>query len=715
MQEQIHKESLLETLSLYTKLYHHHFSVEALSAGLPVEIGRKEIELFTINDSKALFSRASLNAGLKSKLIKVELGEISPLQLPMILLLSSKKSVILDSFSADKSQAKIITSDEDHILEQWIDISVLKEEYIGFGYLIKKIFKYEIDHKQTLRIDNQHWFWSTVKLSKGIYKDVFLASILINLAVLATPLFTMSVYDRVIPNNSIETLTVFALGVVLVYMIDFTSKYIRTTFLEYAAKKSDIIISSILFEKVMDIKMSHFPKSVGSFANNLKDFETLRSFMTNASLATLIDLPFAVIFLIAIFYLGGSIVIVPLVTIILMLTFAYYIKAPLQKKIDEMHKVSSLKSSILVESLQNIETLKTLGMTSHAQFSWEESCGVAAQIGLKSRVLSSLIPNVTNFLMQLNSVLVVVYGVFLIHDFQLTMGGLIATVILTSRVIAPMGQATALIVGYEDAKQSYNILDDIINLPSDRSDSQKYVEYPSFTGDIEFQNVSFAYPNSDVMVLNDVSFKIRGGEKVAIIGRVGSGKSTVEKLILRLYEPTSGTILIDGIDIKQINPLDLRRNMGYVAQEIQLFKGTLRDNILYRASFASDELLKKVAKISGVEEFVKRHPLGFDMPISERSQGVSGGQKQSIGIARTFLVDVSIMLFDEPSNAMDQLSENYLLKSLKENLVNKTMIMITQKMSMLELAQRVIVMNDSRVYLDGPKEEVLKKLGGANG
>lgn len=709
----IHQKSLIETLSLYTKIYHTHYSVETLSAGLPIELGKSHLDLFSINDSKALFSRASLNAGMKSKLIKVELDDISVLQLPMIILLTSKDSCILDSLSQDKKKAKIITSDEEEIVEQWINLEDLKEDYLGFAYLLKKIYKHDTDQSQTLKIDQKHWFWSTLQLSKTIYIDVILASILINIFILATPLFTMSVYDRVIPNNSIETLTVFAIGVVLVYIIDFFSKYIRSSFLEHAAKKSDVIISSILFEKVMDIKMSSFPQSVGSFANNLKDFDTLRSFLTNATLTAIIDLPFSILFLIIIYYIGGNLVLVPLVTIILMLLFAFLIKKPLQKHIDAMHSVSSKKSSILIESLQNIETLKTLGIASYMQWSWEEACGKSAEIGLKSRILTATIPAVTSFLMQLNSVLVVVYGVFLIKDFELTMGGLIAVVILTSRVIAPMGQATGLITNYEDARTSYNIINNIMELPSDREEATKYVENPSFKGDIEFKNVSFAYPGSDVLVLNDVSFKISNGEKVGIIGRIGSGKSTLEKLLLRLYEPTSGTILIDGIDINQINPADLRKHIGYVSQDIQLLRGTLKENIIYRASYTGDEELKRAAEISGVDEFVKRHPMGFDMPIGERNVGISGGQKQSIGIARAFLYDTSIMLFDEPSNAMDQMTESRLIKSLNEHLKEKTTLLITQKMNMLELVDRVIVMSDSKVYLDGKKSDVIKALQGS--
>jgi len=703
-------------LSLYTKIYHKHFSVESLSAGLPIEIGKSDVKLFSINESKSLFTRASLNAGLKSKLVKTPLLELSSLQLPVIILLSFNESCILDSLSSDGKSAKILTSDENDVLEEWIDLESLEENYIGFSFLLKKIYKYDDEFKNTLKINQKHWFWDTVKLSKNIYKDVFLASVLINLFILATPLFTMSVYDRVIPNNSVETLSVFAIGVIIVYLVDMFSKYVRSTFLEVAAKKSDVIISSIIFEKVMDIKMSHFPSSVGSFANNLKEFDTLRSFLTNATLTALIDLPFAILFLSVIYFIGGNIVIVPMITVLILLIFALLIRKPLQKNIEALQKVSSKKSSILVESLQNIETVKTLGISSHLQWSWEETCGESAKIGLKTRVLSSLIPNITSFFMQLNSVLVVVYGVFLIRDFELTMGGLIAVVILTSRVLAPMGQATGLITNYEDAKSSYKIINDIINLPSDRPTASKFVEHPSFNGEIEFKNVSFSYPDSEMLVLDNISFKIKRGEKVGIIGKIGSGKSTLEKLILRLYEPTSGTILIDGIDINQINPADLRRNVAYVSQDVSLFRGTIKENIMYRASYASDSELKRAARISGVEEFVKRHPLGFDMPIGERGSGVSGGQKQCISIARAFLYDVSIMLFDEPSNAMDQLTESALIHSFKENLKGKTALIVTQKMTMLDVVNRVIVMNEGKIFLDGAKASVLKTLqGGKNG
>lgn len=706
-------DSLLDTLVLYTKLYHKPFSAEALSAGLPVEPGQETPELFSINNSKGLFSRAAARAGLKSSLIKRPLQQISPLQLPIILLLSNQGACILDSFNEDRTEAKIIMPAEEAV-EQWTDIEDLQDEYLGFAFMIKKAYEYSEENKRTLQLGQKHWFWSTLALSKSAYRDVLIASLLLNLFVLASPLFTMNVYDRVIPNNAIETLWMFAIGVIIVYILDAFLKYTRTYLLENAAKKSDIIMSSIIFEKVMDLKISKHPASVGSFASNLKDFDSIRSFLTNATMAALIDLPFAVIFLLVIAYIGGSIVLFPFVTILFIIGYAFFIKKPLRRSIESTHEASAKKNSILIEALNNIETLKSLGAMGQVQWAWEESTGEIANRSLRSRLLSSSIPTITQLLIQLNTVAVIVYGVYMIGEFELSMGGLIAIVILTSRTLAPMGQAAALITNYEDTKTSYERINDIISQPGERPEGKKFVQQPHFTGKIEFVNVSFKYPNSDNQVLKNVSFSIEPGEQVAIIGRIGSGKSTIEKLILGLYEPDSGSILIDGIDINQIDPADLRKNISYVSQDINLFRGTVKDNITYRASHATDGALLKAASISGADEFIRRHPKGYEMPIAERGGGLSGGQRQSIGIARAFLFETPIIMMDEPSNAMDQTTEARLFKNLKENVKNRTAIYVTQKMTLLDIVDRVIVMHEGTIYLDGPKEQVLKKLQGAS-
>ncbi|MBL4730883.1 MAG: type I secretion system permease/ATPase [Sulfurimonas sp.] len=706
--DNLQMDALLDCLVLFTKLYHKPFSAEALTAGLPIEPGSESPALFSINKAKGLFSRAAGRAGLKSSLVRRPLSQISPLQLPMIVLLSNQSACILDSFSKD-GQAKIIMPAEEAI-EQLVDIEDLEDEYIGFGFLIKKEFEYTDDTSRTLHLTQKHWFWSTIKLSTGVYKDVLYASLLINLFVLASPLFTMNVYDRVVPNNAIETLWVFAIGISVIYLIDTFLKFTRTFLLESAAKKSDIIMSSIIFEKVLDLKMANHPASVGSFASNLKDFDSIRNFLTNATMAAIIDLPFAIIFLLVIAYIGGMIVIIPMITMLFILSYALLIKKPLRASIESTHEANAKKSSILIETLNNIETLKTLGTLNQVQWKWEESTGEIATKSLKSRILSSSIPTITQLLIQLNTVMIIVFGVYLIQDHELSMGGLIAVVILTGRALAPMGQVAGLMTNYEDTKTSYEALNDIISQPSERPQGKKFVSLPNFSGHIEFVDVTFTYPNTELPAIKNISFVIEPGEHVAIIGRIGCGKSTIEKLILGLFEADSGQILIDGIDIKQIDPADLRKNIGYVSQDIMLFRGTVKDNITFKATHANDSAMIRAAQISGTDEFIKKHPRGYEMPIGERGQGLSGGQRQSIGIARAFLLSVPIMLMDEPSNAMDQTTESRLLDNLDNALKNTTSIMVTQKMSLLKIVDRVIVMNDGKIFIDAPKEEALKQL-----
>ena len=709
--DNLRMDALLDCLVLFTKLYHKPFSAEALSAGLPIEVGKESPELFSINNAKGLFSRAAERAGLKSSLVKRPISQISPLQLPIIVLLSNQGACILDSFSADRKQVKVIMP-SDEAVEQWVETGVLEDEYIGYAFMVKKAYEYSDDNARTLHLNQKHWFWSTLKLSSGIYKDVFYASLLINLFVLASPLFTMNVYDRVVPNNAIETLWVFAIGVAIIYGIDTFLKFTRTYLLESAAKKSDVIMSSIIFEKVLDLKMAHHPVSVGSFASNLKEFDSIRSFLTNATMAAVIDLPFAIIFLAVIGYIGGGLVLIPMATMLFILIYAFLIKKPLRASIESTHEASAKKSSILIETLNNIETLKTLGTLNQVQWKWEESTGEIASRSLRSRLLSASIPTMTQFFIQLNTVMVIIYGVYLIQDFELSMGGLIAIVILASRTLAPMGQVTAIMTNYEDAKTSYETINDIISKPSERPSGKKFVERPDFSGHIEFADVTFTYPNNDLPALKNVSFVIKPGEHVAVIGRIGSGKSTIQKLILGLYEPDSGQILIDGIDIKQIDPADLRKHLGYVSQDIMLFRGTVKENILYRATHASDLSMIKAANVSGTSEFVKKHPKGYEMPVGERGQGLSGGQKQSIGIARAFLLETPIMLMDEPSNAMDQISEANLMNNLEKNLKEKTLLLVTQKMTLLRLVERVIVINEGKIFIDAPKELALKQLQG---
>jgi ATP-binding cassette subfamily C protein LapB len=706
---QITSLRLLETLLLFARRFGKEVSMETLTAGLPHPPHRAAPDLLDFSQAETLFTKAARRAGFRATMAQRSLDEILDLHLPVILLLEKGQSCILEALSSDRTKAKVIHPGPTP-LEEWVELEELARHYTGYLFMLKK----EIDDREggtfAWHHRGKHWFWDTLKLSWPIYKDVLLASLLVNLFVLATPLFTRNVYDRVIPNNAVETLMVFAAGVLIVYLLDALLKYFRSRMLEIAAKKSDVIMSSIIFERVMDMHMSQIPRSVGSFASNLKEFDSIRGFLTNATLAVVIDLPFAVIFLLVIWYIGGIIVLVPLTIMLIILAYALFIRKPLQESIESTYEAAARKNGILIEALNNIETIKAHNIAGQIQWQWEESVGEIARKSLRSRLMSASIPTLTGFMVQLNTVLLLMVGVYMIRDQELTMGGLIAITILASRTVAPMGQVAALLTNYSDAKTAYENIDRIVNQPVERLSGHQFIHRESFRGKIEFQNVTFTYPDSEVPALKNVSFVIEPGEHVGLIGRIGSGKSTIEKLILKLYDPDEGKILIDDVDIAQIDPARLRQYIGYVGQDIGLFRGTLRDNIANRRPGIGDERLLEAAKIAGVDEFARRHPMGYNMPVGERGQGLSGGQRQSIGLARALISDAPIMLLDEPTNALDQLSESRILQALSPVLKDRTVLLITQKFALLKLTPRVIVMHEGRVYLDGPRDEVLKRL-----
>ncbi len=709
MRDTLHVDPLLQCLVIITKLNNKPFTAESLIEGLPTEKGEAAPELFSLEKPKSGFSRAAKRAGFSSKLVKREIKEISALVLPCILLLKDNKACILDEFDVGKKHAKIILPDYEEG-EVWVKVEELNEEYLGHAFYLKKEYRHE--EKEDFVLDNSksHWFWGTLWKSKKIYTDVIFASLVINIFVLASPLFTMNVYDRVVPNNATDTLWVLAIGVAVIYILDTILKFIRSYFLEVAGKKSDIIMSSIIFERVMGLNMAVRPKSVGSFANNLKEFESIRGFFTSTTVATIIDLPFIFIFLFVIKLIAGQIVWVPIGIMVAIFIYTLFVKGPLNRSIESSYAAAAHKNSVLIESLSNIETIKTMGASGSAQYQWEEASGEIANRGLKTRILSNSVSTMTAFFIQLNSVAVIVYGVYLIQEMELTMGGLIATVILSARAISPLGQVASLVANYEHTKTAYKNLNDIMKMPVDRPEGKEFIRRDEFNGFIEFQNVTFSYPEEEKKALDDVSFKIHPGEKIGIAGKIGSGKTTLEKLILGLYKPSSGTILIDGIDISQIDPADLRKNIGYVPQDVNLFRGSVKNNIIYKAPYVNDEQMIKASKLAGVDDFVKLHPKGYDMPVGERGDGLSGGQKQAIAIARAFLLDAPIVLLDEPTNSVDNVMESKIRANLAKNLVDKTTILITHKSTILSLVDRLIILDNGKLVIDGKRDEVLKKL-----
>ena len=713
------KDPILECLVIFTKLYNRPFTAEALVADLPVQTGRSTPKLFSLDSkaSKSAFHRAAQRGGFSSKLVNYSLSDISPLLLPVILILKgdkeNEKACILTEVSPDKKYAKIILPEVGDG-ENWVEMESLESEYLGFAFLLKPEHHYKDAHLRLLKHDDHHWFWGTLKYSTGIYMDVIVASFLINIFVMATPIFTLNIYDRVVPNNAIDTMWVFATGIAVIYIFDIVLKFLRSYFLENAAKKSDIIMSSMIYEHVLNLKSESKPRSVGSFANNLKDFDSIRGFFTASSISTMIDLPFTIIFLLIIYIIGGWLVFIPITSALIIIIYSMIVEKPMRRSVQSTYEASAHKNSVLIESLAALETIKALGISGQYQWKWEEATGDVAQKGLKSKILSNSIVTFVNFVVQINTVAVIIGGVYAIGDKALSMGGLIALVMLGSRTLAPLGQVAALIANFQQTKTSYDEIDSIMKLSVEREEAKKFVERPIFKGKIEFQHVSFIYPGTDKKILDDISFIINPGESVGIIGTNGSGKTTIEKLILGLYEPTEGSILIDGIDIKQIDPADLRRSISYVPQDVVLFRGTLKENITLREPDASDEDILYVSKLSGLSDFVDIHPMGYDMPVGERGDDLSGGQKQSISIARAFIHPAPIILLDEPTNSMDSTNEINFIRTINGYQKNRTMILVSHKNNLLSLSQRLILINKGKIILDGEHNDVVRELNSLN-
>ena len=692
-------DPLLDCLVTYCKLKGTPFSSSAFLAGLPLQDEQRLTPELLIRAA----ARANINATIKER----DLAAIPNLVLPCILPLKDGNACLLERIDEDK--AIVILSDSGKG-RSTINIEDLEKEYLGYAIYLTETINHANKKENLVEQRKGHWFWSTFFDNKAIYRDVIIASVVINIFVLANPLFVMNVYDRIVPNNAVESLWVLAIGISVVYMFDILLKHLRSYFLEIAGKKSDVIMSAKLFEQTLGLTMENRKGSIGAFANNLKEFDSIRNFFTSGTIASLVDLPFVIIFLLVIYFIAGIIVLVPIGIIILILLYSLIMKKPIKEATEATYEASAQKNAVLIETLTSIETIKSLGVEARSQWKWEQAVGEIAQASIKSKMMQSSIGRVTGFMQQMSTVVIILAGVYLIQDGSLTMGGLIATVMLSQRAIGPTGQFANLTASYEQTKTALSSLNDLMDQEVERPQDKQFIQHALIEGAIEFIDVVFTYPDESKPALNGVSFKIKAGEKIGIIGRIGSGKSTIEKLILAFYRPDSGSILIDGIDITQLDPAELRRNINYVPQDVILFSGDVRENIAYKAPYIDDVHILKAAKTAGVDDFIKTHPSGYSLKVNEGGTSLSGGQRQSIGVARALLTPSPIYLFDEPTNAMDSSTEATLLRRLKENTIQNTLIVVTHKMSILQLVDRLIVIENGKLVADGKKEAVIEAL-----
>jgi len=705
IKQQKQEDTLLESLLFLSKYHKRPASAESLIAGL------------VIHDSvmtPSMFIKSAKTIGLIVKAVNRKITKIDNQILPAVMLLNNNKACILLEIDENEKKAKLIMP---HLSsgEIFLPIDELEKLYSNNLFIIKPAYNFENRVNKEVEItDSKKWFWRTMKKNLGIYKLVIVAAILINIFVIFTPLFTMNVYDRVLPNKAIDTLWVLLSGIVFVLIFDFILKLIRAYFIEQAGKRADIRMSSKIFDQLLNIKLDSKPSSTGMFVSRLQSFESVREFFTTATITAFVDLPFIILFVLIIYFIGGPLAYISIATMVIAVLFSWFMQRPIKKTILNSAKEDQIKQTVLTETVTGLEIIKSVRAQNRMRTHWERSISQTSYYGNKSHYLSQIVTYFVGLISQLSGVLIVATGVLLASDGSITMGAIIAAMMLNSRVIGPVSQIAGMIIRLDRTMLSLNNIDDIMKMPVEREKNQNYLSRPNLDGDIVFKDVNFSYKDQKYDVLKNINLSIKKGEKVGIIGKIGSGKSTLAKLLLNLYEPTHGSVLVDNTDIRQIDPVDLRRSIGHVPQEPFLFMGSIKDNITIGEQYASDEQVLKAAEISGVHNFIGKHESGYDLIVGERGEGLSGGERQAVTLARAVLSNPNILVLDEPTNMMDDLSETQFKNNVSKIVEDKTVLIITHKPSLLSIVDRLIIIEDGKIVADGPKETIISSFGNKN-
>jgi ATP-binding cassette subfamily C protein LapB len=654
--------------------------------------------------------RAARKAGLSGRIVyKPALEDIPEPVLPCILLLTRDRCCVLTSVRGNSAEVIFPETNE---TAQVVPLEAIKADYSGYA-LFAAVQAAPDDRAEKLVISKgKRWFWDVLRYYAPIYRHVALASVVINVIAVASPLFTMNVYDRVVPNGvaALDSLWVLASGIAIIYLFNFLLSSLRTHFVDVAGRNADIVLSSTLVEKVLSMRLDAKPESTGALVNNLREFEQLREFFSSSSLLACIDLPFLVIFLLLIVFIGGPLVFLPLGAIPLLVGVGIFLQHRSKQCAETSYKQNMQKNALLVEIVAGLETLKSCMAESRMQRLWESVVGLSAKSNSEARKYNNLAITSSMLITQIVTVAMIVWGVYLINDGYMTMGALIGANILVGRTMAPLLQMASLLTRIQNSQVTLKALDMLMDLPSENQVERSCMDFgmlrPSFTLD----GVSFAYPGSERLALDRVSLHIEQGERVGVIGPMGSGKSTLSRLLIGLYQPKEGAVKFGDVDIRQIPSSDLRGRVGVLPQDITLFYGSIRDNIALGDPTINDHLVLRAAALAGVTDFLRNNPAGFAAQVGEQGKALSGGQRQSVALARALVRDPEVLILDEPTSNMDTDSELMLQKRLQTIMEGRTVVLVTHRLSMLRIVERLVVMENGQIKMDGPRDRVLQRL-----
>ena len=586
----------------------------------------------------------------------------------------------------------------------------MTQEEVAEGVVVQLLVHQDHGLQEELaKFSAKQWFIYATQKRRRVFFEAVFATFVLSIFGLMSALYTMQVYDRVVPTKGFSTLWVLTIGVLMAIFFELIMKLVRSHMVDKASKAIDLELSGVFFSKALAIRSDCRPKTVGTFASQIRHFESVRNFMTSSTLFILADAPFALLFILVIYFIAGPVAFVPLIMIPLGLLIGFSMKGPIERFTAENMEESNKKNGLLIEAIDGIESVKAASAEWKLEDRWRDLTKTITTTELKSKLLTAFSTSSTQSIQQLSYVGIIATGAYAIAAGELTMGGLIACSIISGRALSPLAQLPNLIVQWKHAKIALEVLDGIMALPSDR-ENQRLVVPDSCKGEVKLTQVGFAYEeNAPTLAVEKLAFK--PGDRVAILGTVGSGKSTLIKILAGLYQPQQGGAFLDDMEMSLLANEFVREQIGYLPQDVRLFNGTLRDNLVLGLPALSDSQILKAASLTGLDQAIHNHPSGLEINISEGGKGLSGGQRQLVGLTRMLLARPKVLLLDEPTASMDSRLEEFVMKHLFEELADDSVIVLaTHKPGVLKHVNRIVVMDSGKVSLDGPKQEVLDYL-----
>ena len=630
---------------------------------------------------------------------------------PVILLLENGSVAVVEGIDADGRARYWLSEGGDVVRESELaGLLAQAQGQVAVPGVAARSRDARID--EFVRPYEQHWFWKNFRGMGRRIAEISLASVVGNVLALAGILFSMQIYDRVIPAQSEPTLWVLFVGVLIAAAVEYLIRLMRTQVSDLMGKRIDLKVSSMLFARAMNIRNEARPKSTGSFISQLREIDQVRELLTSTTVGAAADIPFIILFLFIMGFIGGPLVIIPLLAIPLIVIPGLLVQIPMARLAKEGLREGALRNAVLVETIEGVEDIKALQAEPYFQRQWEQTHEVSAAIGMKQRLWGARLTGWASSVQQLTYAGMLVFGTYLVLAGDITTGTLVASSLLSSRTIAPLMQLTMIFSRWQHAKSAMTGLDELLKKPLDQPEAAEMAHCPTLTGHYDLRNVQYTYDDENVKnVLNIAQLQIKPGERIALLGKVGAGKSTLLKLLAGQAKASQGKVIVDGVDISRIDPVDLRRQLGWLSQDSRLFFGTLRQNLMLGNPHASEQEMLQALRVSGALSLVQQDAASLDRIINEGGRGLSGGQRQMVLLSRMILRQPQVVLLDEPTASMDEQLEEHVIRQMKSWLSGRTLVLVTHRPALLKLVDRIVVMDNGRIVADGPRDEILRAAG----